>query len=149
VTAELVLGLGSNLGDRLTTLQRAVAELASSFTIVGKSGVYETPPLGPPQPAFLNAAVRIATDLEPDALHARLLDIERRLGRVRPDAVRWGPRTIDIDVLWCAAGPIASASLTVPHPRLHERAFAIIPLLDVAPEAPYATEETLPRVGEL
>jgi 2-amino-4-hydroxy-6-hydroxymethyldihydropteridine diphosphokinase len=142
---DVVLGLGSNLGDRLMTLQRAASELASVGAIRGKSAVYESEPVGPPQPRFLNAAVRCASPLAPEELMAAILHIERHLGRARPDPIRWGPRTIDIDVLWSASGPIDTPQLSVPHPRLRERSFALVPLLEVAPEAcdpagvPYAT----------
>ena len=90
---------------------------------------------GPPQGPFLNAAVLVEY-AEIRALFGALLAIELELGRVR--TVTWGPRTIDLDLLWAESESIASADLVVPHPRLHERAFAILPLLDVAPHAPYA-----------
>jgi 2-amino-4-hydroxy-6-hydroxymethyldihydropteridine diphosphokinase len=91
-----------------------------------------TPPLGPPQPDYLNAALRLETALHPRELLPRLLAIEALLGRER--RVRWGPRTIDLDVLYWSGGPVRELDLSVPHPGLAERPFAIAPLLDVAPE---------------
>jgi 2-amino-4-hydroxy-6-hydroxymethyldihydropteridine diphosphokinase len=97
------------------------------------SRVYATAPVGPPQPDFLNAAVLCAYEGTPESLLDALLAIEVRLGRVRGE--RWGPRTIDLDVLWIDGLVYASDRLVVPHPHLHERAFAMIPLLEVAPGA--------------
>lgn len=109
----------------------AAARMLGS-AVKARSPVYETPPVGPPQPSYLNAAFRLETDLGPEALLERLLDIEAMLGRVRE--VRWGPRTLDLDLLFIDGVEVRSPRLTVPHPRLHERAFALAPLLDVAPE---------------
>ena len=97
------------------------------------SAVYETDPVGPPQPVFLNAAVSLTTELGPLELLDALLAIERDLGRVRVE--RWGPRVIDLDILWTDAGAFDSARLTVPHPELRQRVFALRPLLDVEPAA--------------
>lgn len=99
------------------------------------SRVYETAPVGgPEQGAFLNAAIAVEWEGEPLALLEALQEIERALGRTR--AVRWGPRTIDLDVLWIEGGrTVRDERLVVPHPRLSERAFAARPLLDVAPDA--------------
>lgn len=105
--------------------------------VLARSRVYETAPVGgPEQGPFLNAAIAIAWEGEPVDLMTALLGVERRLGRVRD--VRWGPRTIDLDVLWIDGVTVNEPSLVVPHPALAERAFAVRPLLDVAPEAPYA-----------
>ncbi len=109
-------------------------DLLPSARITARSRVYETAPVGGvAQGPFLNAAVTVAWDAEPSALMAALLEVERELGRVRD--VRWGPRTIDLDVLWIDGLVVTEPSLVVPHPALHERAFALAPLLDVAPEA--------------
>jgi 2-amino-4-hydroxy-6-hydroxymethyldihydropteridine diphosphokinase len=125
-----VIGLGANLGDRLGALRAAAARLP----VVGRSRVYETAPVGgPPQPHYLNAAALVAFDGEPIALLDRLLAIELELGRVRD--VKNGPRTIDLDLLWIDGRVVAEDRLAVPHPRLHERAFALAPLLDVVPGA--------------
>jgi 2-amino-4-hydroxy-6-hydroxymethyldihydropteridine diphosphokinase len=128
-----VIGLGSNLGDRRVLLRRALEELAKLGTLVAISALYETVPVGPPQPMFLNGAVALETSLTPLGLLEALLAVEMRLGRVRQE--RWGPRSIDLDILWSDAGVFASARLTVPHPELRKRAFALRPLLDVAPNA--------------
>jgi len=128
-----VVGLGSNLGERRALLERAATEVERLGAPGARSALYETAPVGPPQPMFLNGALRIETALGPPDLLDALLDIERRLGRVR--AERWGPRLIDLDILWTDAGAFVSARLTVPHPELRRRAFALRPLLDVAPSA--------------
>jgi 2-amino-4-hydroxy-6-hydroxymethyldihydropteridine diphosphokinase len=140
VTTVGVIGLGANLGARLETMQSAVDALdrTPGIAVRAVSPVYETEPVGPPQPRYLNAAARIETTLEPDALLDALLAIEASHGRVRRE--RWGPRTLDLDVLaLCDAHTlaplvIATDRLVVPHPHLLERAFALAPLLDVLPE---------------
>lgn len=129
-----VVGMGSNLGDRHATLRgaaQAVDGLAEA-RLTGRSRLYETPPVGPPQPHYLNAALAIAWDGTGPALLDALLDIEQQFGRVRRE--RWGARTLDLDVLWWDAPPLTSERLTVPHPHLTERAFALAPLLDAAPD---------------
>ena len=132
---RVVVGIGANLGDRIGTMREAVRRLGEHAPVEAVSRVYETDPVGgPEQPAFLNAAVAITWHGEPLALLDLLQRIERDLGRTRE--VRWGPRTMDLDVLWIEGGVrIDHPRLVVPHPRLHERAFALRPLLDVAPEA--------------
>ncbi|HVF14916.1 MAG TPA: 2-amino-4-hydroxy-6-hydroxymethyldihydropteridine diphosphokinase [Acidimicrobiales bacterium] len=128
---RVFLGLGSNLGDRLGTLRRAVAALPD---VVAVSPVYETEPVGGPegQPAYLNLVVELSSDLSPHAL----LDVARRLedaaGRVR--AERFGPRNLDVDVLLVGDEAVDDADLTVPHPRMHERRFVLAPLADLAPD---------------
>lgn len=128
-----MIGLGSNLGDRGALLARARVELALLGEVLAASSLYETTPVGPPQPMFLNAAIRLSTSLEPAGLLAALLGIEQKLGRVRRE--RWGPRSIDLDILWIQGMVVANDDLTVPHPELRRRAFALRPLLDVAPQA--------------
>lgn len=132
---DAVVGLGANLGDRRTTLGRAVAALFAEPGIRGRavSALYETDPVGPPQPDYLNAAVRLELDGTPEALLDVLQAIEQQSGRTRTD--RWGPRTLDLDLLWLDGVEVAAARLVVPHPHLHERRFALAPLLDVAPDA--------------
>lgn len=141
------LGLGSNLGDRLTTLQRAVDALdADARTRVDAvSSVYETAPVGgPEQEDFLNIAARIATRRGPRALLALAHQVEADLGRVRTE--RWGPRTIDVDILLYGERTIARKDLEIPHPRLEERAFALLPLIEVAPGQRLPDGRTLPAV---
>lgn len=125
-----VVGLGSNLGARYATIADAVARLdaAAQCRVIARSRVYQSEPLGPPQPLYLNAAVLVDSTLPPDELLTVALGIELALGRVR--ALRWGPRTIDLDLLW-GPRPMSSARLTLPHPGLAERWFALAPLLDV------------------
>ena len=138
-----VVGLGTNLGDRLASLRAAVTEIGARSRVIAVSSVYETRPVGgPPQGDFLNAAVRLEWGGDALSLLDALLTIERSLGRIRDPALRWGPRTIDLDVLWIDGLTLATARLTVPHPRLRERAFALLPLLDVAPEL----ADELPRL---
>ncbi len=130
-----MVGLGSNVGDRLLHLQCAVQALVRVTTVTARSSVYETPAVGPPQPDYLNAAVRLRARTSPIELLRLLLGIEQDGGRTRSPDTRWGPRTIDLDVLWIAGVALDTEELTVPHPRLAERAFALLPLLDVAPDA--------------
>ena len=128
------LGLGSNLGDRLGNLQAAVDGLheADGLRVVASSRVWETAPVGPPQPDYLNAVVRIETDLSPADLLAACRRVEESLGRVRRE--RWGARTIDVDVLLFDARTVDGPDLVVPHPRLTERAFVVLPLLELDPD---------------
>ena len=143
----VVIGIGANLGDRLATMREAVAriERVAGLRRIARSSVYETAPVGlVHQPAFLNAAISVECTLSPHALLDTLLDIEKALGRTRGvSEVRWGPRVIDLDVLWMAGVVLDDPGLVVPHPRLHERAFALVPLLEVAPHA------VDPRTGAL
>lgn len=147
------IGLGANLGERLTTLESAVERLAGTPGVIVEraSPVYETAPVGPPQPSYLNAAVRARVTLEPEALLDALLAIEAAHGRVRRE--RWGPRTLDLDVL-VLCDPVtleprvwSSPRLTVPHPHLLERTFALAPLLDVIPELEPIWGTTLRTLG--
>ncbi len=134
----VVLGLGSNLGARTAFLRNAAAAIESleGVSARGRSSIFESAPVGgPPQDDYLNAAVLIATELPFGALMLAVLAIERSLGRIRPDAVRWGPRTIDIDLLWCASETSEAEDAVVPHPRLLERPFALQPLLELEPTA--------------
>lgn len=130
---EAIIGLGSNLGDRRALLGRAVEALGALGDVGRISALYETQPVGPPQPLFLNGAVALETELDPLGLLDGLLGIELELGRVRQE--RWGPRSIDLDILWTDRGVFEAPRLVVPHPELRRRAFALRPLLDVAPAA--------------
>jgi 2-amino-4-hydroxy-6-hydroxymethyldihydropteridine diphosphokinase len=129
------LGLGSNLGDRRRAMEEAIRRLAESGVVadVVASSLYETEAVAPePQPAYLNAVVRGRTILSAGALLARCLEIERELGRVRPSRTPKAPRTIDIDVLLFGDAVIQTPDLIVPHPRLLDRLFVLVPLADVA-----------------
>lgn len=135
---RVVLGLGANLGERGQTIEQAIAGISSwpDVAFVARSPLYETPPAGgPPQPDYWNSAVLVLTSNDIRTLLGWGLELERSLGRIRPDPIRWGPRTIDIDVLWAENQIIDEPGLTVPHPRLGERVFALRPLLDVCPDA--------------
>ncbi len=127
------VGLGANLGDRHHSFDSALELMPG--VVEAQSPRYETVPIGPPQPSFLNAAVRLRTALAPLQLLEALLAIERTLGRDRAQETRWGPRTLDLDLLLYGGRRLRSARLTVPHPRMHGRAFVLRPLADVAPEA--------------
>jgi 2-amino-4-hydroxy-6-hydroxymethyldihydropteridine diphosphokinase len=133
-TRDVVIGLGSNQGDPLWELRGAVGRLAELGEVVRISALYRTSPVGgPPQPDYLNAAVRLRSTLSPLELLGALHAIERAAGRERRE--RWGPRTLDLDILWLDGVTLETSVLTVPHPRLRERAFALRPLLDVAADA--------------
>lgn len=134
MTAAYV-GLGANLGPREETLRRAVELLgeAESVEVVGVSRLRETDPVGVmDQPRFSNGAVALETTRSPRGLLDLLLEIERSLGRVREE--RWGPRAIDLDLLLYGDEVVDEPGLRVPHPRLHERRFALEPLADLDPE---------------
>ncbi|HWH05752.1 MAG TPA: 2-amino-4-hydroxy-6-hydroxymethyldihydropteridine diphosphokinase, partial [Gaiellaceae bacterium] len=135
--ATAYLGLGSNLGDRHAHLDAARAALEQRGIRVRRvSRRYETEPVGGPsdQPWFLNEVLEIDTDVDPEALLRVCLDVEASIGRVREDAERWGPRTIDIDVLVYGSVRHDSPTLTVPHPRIAARAFVLAPLVELAPD---------------
>ncbi len=129
------LGLGTNVGDREGNLDRGLRLLESrGFTVAASSSVYETEPVGgPPQGPFLNMVVRGETALAPAALLAACLATERDLGRVR--AERFGPRTLDVDILLYGDLILDTPDLTLPHPQLPERRFVLVPLAEIAPEA--------------
>jgi len=129
------VGLGANLGDREASLWRALDELAASpgIELVAVSSFRETDPVGYlDQPRFLNAAAALETGLPPRELLGRLLEIERGLGRTR-EGPRFGPRKIDLDLLVYGEEQLDEPGLTVPHPRLHERRFALEPLAELEP----------------
>jgi 2-amino-4-hydroxy-6-hydroxymethyldihydropteridine diphosphokinase len=139
---QAVIGVGANLPDgasgRLATMQRALDAIAATrgARVERVSRVYATAPVGPvAQPEFLNAAALVSWDGTPHELLDVLLAIEASLGRVRDRDARFGPRTIDLDVLYIEGMAMADERLTVPHPRLLERAFALVPLLEVFPGA--------------
>jgi 2-amino-4-hydroxy-6-hydroxymethyldihydropteridine diphosphokinase len=131
------IGVGSNLGDRESTIRAAIARLEAhaGIRIVTCSALFETDPIGPPQPAYLNGAIAVETTLDPPSLLAELLRVERELGRVRDPLVRMGPRTIDLDLLLYGDIVIDEPGLAVPHPRMPERAFVLVPLAEIAPNA--------------
>ena len=133
-TRRAYLGIGSNLGDRMEQLQQAVDDLAAAegVDVAAVSPVYETAPVGgPAQPEYLNAVVAVDTDRTPRALLELARAIEAHGERIR--TVRWGPRTIDVDVLLVGDERVDEPDLVVPHPRMTERAFVVVPLADLDP----------------
>lgn len=145
---DAYVGLGGNVGEVAKTLSAALDDLdrLPDTCVSAVSRLYRSPPWGPvAQPAFLNAVAAVRTGLDATVLLAGLLAIERRHGRVRDDQ-RWGPRTLDLDLLLYGDAQLELAGLSVPHPRMHARAFVLVPLLEIAPGI------TVPgrgRVGEL
>ncbi len=145
------LGLGSNLGDRWSYLRDAVATLGPTVRTV--SPVYETEPLGgPDQGSFLNVVVEVDTDLEPGALLGLCRRLEGAAARSRQE--RWGPRTLDVDILWIDGHEVDTTELQVPHPRMWQRRFVMAPLADLAPDVvPHGWEDRaegrVRRVGTL
>jgi 2-amino-4-hydroxy-6-hydroxymethyldihydropteridine diphosphokinase len=149
------VGLGSNVGDRREAIQWAVEALRQTIgvQVLAASSLIETEPVGGPpnQGRFLNGAVELETDLEPEALLDVLQEIEHRLGRTR--TVRWGPRKIDLDLLLYGNRIVATGRLRVPHLRLRERRFVLEPLASIAPDAAdpitgLTVRELLERCGE-
>jgi len=148
---RIAIGLGANLRDPRAQLERAVERLEAlaepgSFRL---ASLYQTPPVGPPQPDYLNSAVSFVTSLAPEAILQIALEIERGEGRVRD--VRWGPRTLDLDLLTALGSEgeltIDLPQLTLPHPELERRAFALAPLLDVMGELRERYTPPLERLG--
>lgn len=130
---DIFLALGTNLGDRLANLRAALRSLPPDVQPVSVSRVFETPPWGfADQSAFLNMAVKATTCLSPESLLSTLKQIEVQLGR--EPGFRWGPRLIDLDILFYDNLILDTPLLIIPHPRLHERAFVLVPLADVAPD---------------
>ncbi len=131
--STVYLSLGTNLGDRLSHLNAGLDSLPPDVEITKRSRVYETPAWGyEDQGPFLNMAAEGQTELAPVALLARIKQLETDLGR-RP-SFRWGPRIIDIDILFYGEMVLDTSELTIPHPRLQERAFVLVPLADIAPD---------------
>lgn len=142
------LSLGTNLGDRLQNLVAAVRLLSTPATRVTRvSSVYETAPQGKTdQPTFLNMAVEVDTALEPRELLQHIQSVEQQLGRVRVE--RWGPRIIDVDIVLYGDICLQEEDLILPHPRMQERAFVLLPLLELNPQLPYKQAlESLPDQG--
>ena len=138
-----LLGLGANIGDAIATLHDARTRLAELGTVSACSSLYATPPWGvEDQPPFINAALALDTALDPDALLAAVKKLEAELGRVA--SYRWGPRAIDIDILDYDGVRRTDPVLTIPHARLAERAFALVPLAEIDP-AFAAARDALPQ----
>jgi 2-amino-4-hydroxy-6-hydroxymethyldihydropteridine diphosphokinase len=131
------IGVGSNVGERRTFCRRALEALAETpgIEVEAASSLYETSPVGgPPQRSFVNCVVRVATELDPAALLETCKVIEKRLGR-EPSGMRWGPRVIDLDVLTFGDEKVSEPGLEIPHPRMAQRNFVLVPLLEIDPDA--------------
>ncbi|MFL5352195.1 2-amino-4-hydroxy-6-hydroxymethyldihydropteridine diphosphokinase [Archangium sp.] len=136
MSATVYVGLGSNQGDREAQLVSALEamSLIDAVAVLGCSSLFESAPVGPPQPYYLNAVVALECSLPPQRLLGILKQIERDLGRA-PGGPRWGPRPIDLDLLLWEGEVVADPNLQVPHLELHKRRFALEPLAELAPEA--------------
>jgi 2-amino-4-hydroxy-6-hydroxymethyldihydropteridine diphosphokinase len=135
--AEALLALGGNLGPVRETFERALAMLCdgTELRLKARSSDYATPPWGvEDQPPFVNLCIAVETALTPLALMGRVQAVEHALGRARADERRWGPRPIDIDILAYDDVTLDDAGLTLPHPRLFERAFVLVPLAEIVPD---------------
>ncbi|BFM40473.1 2-amino-4-hydroxy-6-hydroxymethyldihydropteridine diphosphokinase [Synechocystis sp. LKSZ1] len=130
----VAIGLGSNLGPSQQILEQSLSQLAQvpDLHLIAVSAWYETLPVGPQQPNYLNGCAVLETELNPEILLARLQSIEQQFGRVRTE--KWGPRTLDLDLLLYGQRQHQSPTLTIPHPFLIERAFVLIPLAEIAPD---------------
>ncbi|TVP64481.1 MAG: 2-amino-4-hydroxy-6-hydroxymethyldihydropteridine diphosphokinase [Leptolyngbya sp. LCM1.Bin17] len=128
------IALGANLGNPQQTLEAAFQALnrPPDLHLVAQSHLYQTAPVGPPQPDYINACALVETTLPPPDLLKTLLQIEQQFGRVR--RVRWGPRSLDLDLLFYGQQVIDTPTLQVPHPRLGDRAFVLVPLAEIAPD---------------
>ncbi len=131
---KCAIALGSNLGDSLTILKSAIATLNKTPGIAVKyhSSWYQTAPIGPPQPDYINACAILEVTLEPEELLLALLEIEIKFNRIRQE--KWGPRTLDLDLLLYDSLVLETSTLTLPHPRMTERAFVLVPLAEIAPD---------------
>ena len=141
--AEVLIGLGGNVGDVRVTIARAITQLCdgTGIRLLKRSADYCTPPWGvTDQPPFVNACISVATELAPRAVLDRALAVERALGRDRAREERWGPRRIDIDLLAYGDLTIDEPGLELPHPRLMQRAFVLVPLAEIVPERVIAGE---------
>jgi 2-amino-4-hydroxy-6-hydroxymethyldihydropteridine diphosphokinase len=135
--AEALIALGGNVGDVRATFQKAIANICgmTQAALLARSSDYATPPWGEEQQdRFVNACIAIDTDLDPHALLFTLHKIEKKFGRNRASEQRWGPRTLDLDLLAYDDAVIEQHGLTLPHPRLFERAFVLVPLAEIAPD---------------
>jgi len=134
--ADVLIALGGNVGDVRATFEKAIANLCgmAQAALLARSSDYATPPWGDEQqPRFINACIEIETTLDPHALLFTLHKVEKKFGRDRANEVRWGPRTLDLDLIAYDDVSIQKPELTLPHPRLFERAFVVVPLAEIAP----------------
>ena len=132
------VAFGGNVGDARDTIARAIAQFCDGerVRLIARSSDYKTPPWGnTDQPAFINACIAIETGLSPLGLLDRAHEVERAFGRDRHKEVHWGPRSLDIDLITYGEETLDEPTLTLPHPRLFERAFVLVPLSEIAPDA--------------
>ena len=132
--SKSAIALGSNLGDSLTILEDALKTLAQTpgIAVESSSSWYQSAPIGPPQPDYLNGCALLKVQLTPEELLAALLEVEKQFGRVRTQ--RWGPRSLDLDLLLFDRVILETPELQIPHPRMRERAFVLVPLAEIAPD---------------
>jgi 2-amino-4-hydroxy-6-hydroxymethyldihydropteridine diphosphokinase len=134
---RLLIGLGGNLGDVHGAFSRAASALDARLKVLGRSGVWRSAPQGPPQPDYLNAVVLVETAAHPLEVLTLCRSLEREAGRDRLREQRWGPRTLDLDLLIAPALVIEAPALVLPHPRLVERRFALAPATEIAADWPH------------
>jgi 2-amino-4-hydroxy-6-hydroxymethyldihydropteridine diphosphokinase len=135
--ADVLIALGGNVGDVRATFRKAIANICgmTQAALLARSSDYITPPWGEEeQPPFINACIEIETSLDPHALLFSLHKVEKKFGRDRENETRWGPRTLDLDLIAYDDVRLDKPELTLPHPRLFERAFVLVPLAEIAPE---------------
>ena len=135
--ADVLIALGGNVGDVRATFEKAIASICgmAQAALLARSSDYATPPWADEQqPRFINACIEIETSLDPHALLFTLQKVEKKFGRDRASEIRWGPRTLDLDLIAYDDVSIQKPELTLPHPLLFERAFVLVPLAEIAPE---------------
>jgi 2-amino-4-hydroxy-6-hydroxymethyldihydropteridine diphosphokinase len=150
--ASALIALGGNVGDVRATFKKAIADIrsAAQAVLVARSSDYATPPWGDEQQArFINACIEIETSLDPHALLFTLQKIEQKFGRDRSKEERWGPRTLDLDLIAYDDVVLQRPELTLPHPRLFERAFVLVPLVEIAPDRLIAGRSVKAALNEL
>jgi 2-amino-4-hydroxy-6-hydroxymethyldihydropteridine diphosphokinase len=150
--ADVLIALGGNVGDVRATFEQAIANLCgmAQAALLARSSDYATPPWGDEQqPRFINACIEIETTLDPHALLFTLHKVEKKFGRDRANEVRWGPRTLDLDLIAYDDVSIQKPELTLPHPRLFERAFVLVPLAEIAPGRIIAGRSVAAALSEL
>ena len=150
--ANVLIALGGNVGDVRGTFPKAIANICgmAQAALLARSSDYATPPWGDEQQdAFINAVIEIDTALDPHALLFTLHKIEKKFGRDRAHEQRWGPRTLDLDIIDYGGESLTTPDLTLPHPRLFERAFVLVPLAEIAPERMIAGQTPLAALATL
>ena len=151
-SGSALIALGGNVGDVSATLRRAIPEICrrAGATLAARSADYLTPPWGEEQqPPFINAAIAIETSLDPRRLLATLHEVEQMFGRDRAREIRWGPRTLDLDLIAYDDVAIDSQELSLPHPRLFERAFVLVPLAEIAADRVIAGRRVSEALSEV